>query len=184
MNEGYVVTEGLHGRYRDVIRDGNGRIRYDSGWMNNTIVVDCRRLLAGFMRGAPTVTVGIEGLQLGAGLDLWDQTGAPQPAPGQTQLVDPNPHTVDRASLRIDYLDPATGNVSALPTSRIQIVAQIRPGVPPWPDGNPNHASPTLREFGLVARLDGNTVLINSVRHPAIPKDPTSTLDRTIWLVF
>ena len=26
--------------------------------------------------------------------------------------------------------------------------------------------------------------LINYVTHPAIVKDPTSTLERTIWLVF
>jgi len=41
-----------------------------------------------------------------------------------------------------------------------------------------------LREFGLIASLDGVPVLINYRTHPAIAKDPVSTLERTIWLVF
>jgi hypothetical protein len=45
-------------------------------------------------------------------------------------------------------------------------------------------ATATLREFGLVGKLGGSTVLINEVRHAAIVKDPESTLVRTIQLVF
>jgi hypothetical protein len=56
--------------------------------------------------------------------------------------------------------------------------------VPPWPDGLPQHPAPSLREFGLVGQLNATPVLINYVSHPAIVKDPTSTLERTIWLVF
>jgi hypothetical protein len=48
----------------------------------------------------------------------------------------------------------------------------------------PYHSAPTLREFGLVATLNGSEVLLNYRTHPAIAKDPVSTLDRTIWLVF
>jgi hypothetical protein len=35
-----------------------------------------------------------------------------------------------------------------------------------------------------VGRLNSTDVMINHVRHVAIAKDPTSTLERTIWLVF
>jgi hypothetical protein len=54
--------------------------------------------------------------------------------------------------------------------------------VPNWPDAN--HPTSTLREFGLAAQLNGVTVLINYRTHPAIAKDPASTLERTVWLVF
>jgi hypothetical protein len=86
------------------------------------------------------------------------------------------------ANLQIDFLNLTTDSVSAVPTNRLQIVAKLSAGVPNWPDAN--HATSTLREFGLVGQLNGATVLINYVTHPAIVKDPTSTLERTIWLVF
>jgi hypothetical protein len=70
MNE--IVTVNLHGMFRDVLRDRDGRVTFDSGWIKNAIVVDCRRLLAGFMRGAPTVALGIQGLRVGAGNPVWD----------------------------------------------------------------------------------------------------------------
>jgi hypothetical protein len=54
--------------------------------------------------------------------------------------------------------------------------------MPPWPDAN--HPTSTLREFGLVASLGGSDVLVNYRIHTAIAKDPTSSLVRTIWLVF
>jgi hypothetical protein len=55
--------------------------------------------------------------------------------------------------------------------------------VPNWP-GDSHHTVGTLREFGLVGQIDGVKALLNEVRHVAIPKDPTSTLVRTIQLVF
>jgi len=174
------ATVNLHGMYRDVLRDRHGRVIWDRGWHKNVIVVDCRRLLAGFMRGAPT-TLGIQGLQVGQGLAAWDSPpGPPTPTPGQTALVDPAPHTEPVANLQIDYLDG--GVVTATPTHRVQIVATLGPGVPAWPDGD--HPTSTLREFGLFGELDGAEVLINYVIHPAIVKDPASTLERTIRLVF
>jgi hypothetical protein len=143
-------------------------------------VLDCKRLLAGFLRGTPTATLGIQGLQVGQGLNTWDQTGPPSPVPNQTALVDPNPFTVPRAALTLDFL---TGSaISGAPTDRLQIAAKLGPGIPPWPDAN--HAAPTLREFGLVAQLNGAAVLINYRTHEAIVKDPSSTLERTIWLAF
>ena len=169
--------------YRDVLRDAAGRVKWTRGWQKNAIVTDCRRLLAGFMRGAPTGTLGIQGLQVGTGLAAWDQPpGPPPPTAGQVALVDPHPFTIPLADLQIDFLALTSDSVSADPTNRLQIVASLGPGVPSWPDAN--HATSTLREFGLVGALDGATLLINYVTHPAIVKDPTSTLERTIWLVF
>jgi hypothetical protein len=183
MSNTDVVVANLQGMYRDVLRDATRRVRWDRDWRKNAIVTDCRRLLAGFMRGAPTGTLGIQGLQVGTGLAAWDQPPGPPPArPGQASLVDPHPFTVSVADLKIDFLALTSDTVSADPTNRLQIVASLGPGVPSWPDAN--HATSTLREFGLVGQLDGATVLLNYVTHAAIVKDPTSTLERTIWLVF
>lgn len=179
MNRVESVGYRLQGRYRDVLRDAAGEVVRDRGWRTNAVVADCRRLLAAFMRGAPS-SDGVLGLQVGAGLAAWDTSGPPPATSGQTALVDPSPFTVGAGSLQVDFL--SGGAVSATPTSRIQIAATLGLGVPPWPD--PEHPSANLREFGLVGQLDGSTVLINYVTHPVIAKDPASTLERTIWLQF
>jgi hypothetical protein len=171
-------THELRGMYRDVVRGPSGEVLRDSGWTKNAIVVDCRRLLASFMGGS--LALGIQGLAFGAGLLAWDAAGPPPPTPAQTALVDPNPFVVPTASLAIDFID--AGVVTATPTNRLQIVATLGPGNPPWPDGT--HVSASLREFGLMGDLNGVPVLINYVTHAVIHKDPTSTLERTIWLVF
>jgi hypothetical protein len=184
-------TLGLSGSYRDVMRGPDGQITWDSGWKKNQIVIDCRRLIAAFMRGQAN-TLGIQGLQVGAGDSTWDRTGPPSPQPTDTALMDPQPYLVPVAALKLEYLDPATGAPSApptRPTQRLQIVATLGPRVPNWPDPteqppSPLHAMATLREFGLVGQLDGKPVLINAVRHVAIVKDPLSTLVRTIQLAF
>ncbi|MBO0869182.1 MAG: hypothetical protein J2P15_11495 [Micromonosporaceae bacterium] len=173
---------GLYGKFRDVLRDRAGSIVWDRGWVRNAIVVDCRRLLAGFMRGAPTATQGVLGLQVGAGAPSWDTAGTPAPTANQVALVDAQPFTLPRSQLQLDFIDPATGAVSAQPTGTLQVKAVLGPGVPNWPDAN--HPTSTLREFGLAAQLNGATVLINYRTHPAIAKDPASTLERTVWLVF
>jgi hypothetical protein len=170
------------GLYRDVLRNASGRLSWESPWRRNVIVDDCRRLLASFMHGAPPAAGGIAGLRVGAGLAAWDITPPPSPPSTVTQLADPQPFAVPPANLAINYLELATDVVSATPTSRIQVVATLGPGVPPWPDAN--HATITLREFGLFGTLGGADVLVNYRIHPAIAKDPTSTLVRTIWLVF
>ncbi|GAA4699511.1 hypothetical protein [Phytohabitans rumicis] len=169
----------LRGEYRDVLRDPAGRVVWDRGWRRNSIVTDCRRLLATFMRGAPA-SAGVLGLAVGAGLSQWDETGPPPATSGQTALVDPNPFTLGPSGLQIDFLD--AGTVSGTPTNRLQIQATLGPGVPPWPGGN--HLTGNLREFGLVGQIGGATVLINYVTHLVIAKDPASTLERTIWLTF
>ena len=170
------------GYFRDVVLDADGRVTLERPWCKNVIVDGCRRLLASFMHGAPPVAGGITGLRVGAGLAAWDTTPPPLPPASTTALADANPFTVPPANLAIDYLDTASDTVSATPTNRIQVVATLGPGVPSWPDAN--HATITLREFGLVGTLGGSNELINYRIHPAIAKDPTSTLVRTIWLVF
>jgi hypothetical protein len=79
--------------------------------------------------------------------------------------------------MALEYLVEAT--VSGTATNRLQIVTTLGPAVPEWPQN-----IRTLREFGLVGALDDEPVLIDYVIHPAIPMDPVSTLERTIWLVF
>jgi hypothetical protein len=171
----------LQGQYRDVLQDGDGRVTWEAPWRKNVIVDGCRRLLAGFMHGGESAG-GIIGLRVGAGLAAWDAAPPPAPAPTVEKLVDPGYFTVEPSNLAIDYLEPATDNVSAKATSRIQVVATLGPGVPTWPDAQ--HTTITLREFGLVGKLGADEVLVNYRIHPAIAKDPTSTLVRTIWLVF
>jgi hypothetical protein len=180
-----IVTVNLRGMYRDVLRDARGRVTWDSGWQENAIVTFCRRLLAGLMRGEAN-TLGIQGLQVGSGLDTWDSAGLPSPSSGQEHLEDPLPYTVSvlPGVLEIRYLENGTTNGTTIdtPTNRLQIAATLGPGVPPWP--TPEHPTSTLREFGLIGQLDGNTRIINYVTHVAIAKDAASTLDRIIWLVF
>jgi hypothetical protein len=174
-----ATTGAPAGVYRDVLRNERGIVLWDGGIRSNVVVDDCRRLLAGFMHGAPTTTVGINGLRVGAGRASWDVPPGPPPATAdRTTLHDPNPFTVPRSALTFDYL--TDGAVASAPTNRLQIVARLGPDVPGW-SAHPDH---TLREFGLVADLDGTSVLIDYVIHPAIPMDPVSTLERTVWLVF
>ncbi|MGY1694617.1 hypothetical protein ACI780_06840 [Geodermatophilus sp. SYSU D00814] len=170
---------GLRGEYRDVLVHPSGRVVLDRGWRCNAIADTCRRLLASFLRGAPSST-GLLGLQVGAGLGQWDITGPPQASSAQAGLVDPHPFTVPVADLRLDFLDG--GTVTDAPTNRLQVQADLGPDVPPWPDVH--HMSGNLREFGLVAELGDARVLINYVTHPVIAKDPASTLQRTIWLTL
>lgn len=175
-------AEGLKGTYWDVLRDARGQAVWDRGWKNNAIVADCRRVLAGFLAGAPTSTLGIRGLAVGAGLAAWDVSGPPPATPAQKRLVDPHSYVVPYPgpAFQVNFLDGAA--VTTTPTHRLQIQVTLGPNVPPWPDAN--HTTSALREFGLVARLNGEDVLLNYVTHLVINKDPASTLERTIWLVF
>jgi hypothetical protein len=173
---------GLHGRVRDVLLDAEGRAYWSSGWQENAIVTDFRRVLASFVRGDPVV-VGLVGLQVGSGLATWDATGTPAATPDQTVLVDRHgPHLIERTDLDVSFVDPVSGQTSPAPTRSIQIHAVLGQGVPPWP--SPGHTDSTLREYGLVGQIGPDRVLLNYRTHPPIAKDPNSTLDRTIWLVF
>lgn len=181
MGNHEAMTTHISGTFRDVLWDAEGRTILDTGWRRNKIIVDCRRLLATFMRGTPAA-IGIRGLQVGAGLAAWDAAAPPAPDVNQAALVDPSPYEKSSAALLMDYLDPGTGDIVSAPTNVLQIRAIFGPNQPSWPDGS--HAAATLREFALVGELDGQTVLVNSVRHQAILKDPLSTLERTIQLIF
>ena len=172
-------TRGLQGMFRDILRGPDGRVLWDRGWRRNTIVRDCRRLLANFV-GGPTTSLGIQGLRVGQGNPAWDETGTPKAAETQTNLVDEKSFLLPRASLQIDFIEG--GTITSSPTNGLQIVATFGPNQPPWPDAD--HVSGNLREFGLVGGLDGAETLINYVTHPVIVKDPASTLTRTIWLRF
>jgi len=186
-----IVTVNLQGMYHDILRDAQGHVIWDRGWQKNSIVVDCHILLAGLMRGDSSMP-GIQGLEVGTGSPAWDQPpGLPQSSNTQTSLVDPHPYTVHlndpQTPVKMDYIDIGTGNVSNSPTEKLQIVVTLGPGIPNWPepnDSNPPHPTATLREFGLIGTLGNTTRLINYVTHSAIVKDPTSTLERIIWLTF
>lgn len=170
-------TAALHGMFRDVMYDAEGRVIWDHGWSKNAIVGDCRLLLAAFTIGTPSA-LGVQGLWVGIGDPNWDSSGTPTAQSSQRKLVDPSPYSLDYSKLKVNFL---VGDVtSPNPTNKVQIVAKLGPGVPPL--GGATHI--TLREFGLYGKLDGNNVLINYVTHPAIAKDSASTLERTIWLVF
>ncbi|OYY91553.1 MAG: hypothetical protein B7Y45_03070 [Sphingomonas sp. 28-66-16] len=167
------------GRYRDVMRGPDGAILWERDWRSNVVVAGTRRLLASYLRGQPTA-LGIGALAIGQGLAAWDVTPPAAPTEAETALTDTHPFLVTGAALAMSFLNGDV--VSATPTNRLQIVATIGPGVPPWPDGN--HVAANLREFGLMATLAGAPLLVNLVRHPVIAKDPLSTLERTIWLLF
>jgi hypothetical protein len=171
-----ATARGLRGMYRDVLLDGAGRIIWDRGWRRNVIVTDARRLLAGFLHGSPTAVDPIRGLRVGTGLAQWDAQGPPAPSSSQAALVTPVFTLPVGPKLTIDYLDGA-GNPSVNPTNRLQVFATFDANVP-------STTPVTLREFGLVARLSGSDVLINYRTHQAIAKNPSSTLERTIWLVL
>jgi hypothetical protein len=176
-----LVTDHLYGMYRDVLRDPQGNVLWDRGWQKNVIVDGCRVLLTELVRGSAGV-LGIQGVQIGTGLASWDTAPQP-PTPAETTLQDAHPFTVPSGSLQFDFVQ-LDGTVSGIPTNRLQIRAVMGPNVPTWPDVN--HPTITLREFGLVGQLSGAVTpqLMNYVRHPAIIKDPVSTLERTIWLTF
>jgi hypothetical protein len=176
-----LPTMGLSGSYRDVLYDEAGRITWDSGWQKNLIVDTCRSLLAALVKGEAG-TLGLQGIWFGMGNPQWDVTGIPQPSPGDTALVDPLPYFLPVGSLQLNYVNP-NQTISSSPTKILQIVASLGVNQPPWPH-LPDHVDGTLREFGLVGQLKGSLVLLNEIRHVAIPKDPQSTLVRTIQLVF
>ncbi|KQN29371.1 hypothetical protein [Sphingomonas sp. Leaf38] len=167
------------GRYRDVLRAPDGTVTWQSDWRSNVVVTGTRLLLASYMRGSPAA-LPIGALAIGGGVPTWDATPPPAPTEAEIALADPAPFLVTGPALAMDFLNGDI--VSAAPTNRLQIKATIGPAVPPWPDAH--HVAANLREFGLMATLGGARLLVNLVRHPVIAKDPVSTLERTIWLLF
>jgi hypothetical protein len=173
------IAAPLRGMYRDILAGHDGRVVYDSGWHSNTIVDNCRTLLAGFMRNQ--TAGGISFLAVGQGDPAWDTSGAPAPDPGTTtDLVNRFAGTIAAADLVLEYLD-ATDAVTGTPTNRIQVTATLPPG---FPTPLPGQSTYPLREFGLFGTLDGGDIMINCIRHPVIQKDATTSLIRVVRLYF
>lgn len=173
-------SDSIAGYVRDIVRSADGALLFDSGRQKNVITDGGKKVLAGFLHGPATTVQRIISLRVGAGDPAWDAIAVPVPSSATVSLVDLHPY--DHTTLIFEYLDPASDTVVAAPTNKLQIRAQLGPHMPNWPDVN--HTTGTLREYGLVARLNGVDTLINYRIHAAIAKDPTSTLERTIWLVF
>jgi len=173
------MASAIKGIYRDRLYGADGRLRRDSGWRSNTILNGCRFLLAGFMMNE--TATGIASLAVGEGDPSWDTDGVPAVSPATTTgLVKRYNPPLPTAELALVYLD--TGDqVVAGPSSRVQMTATLVPGYPA-PIAPATHFP--LREFGLFGRLNGEEVLINTIRHPVLHKDEASTLIRVVRLYF
>lgn len=165
------------GRYRDRIVTASHR-RIDRGWQSNRIVDRCRALIAGFMCGDRSA--GIQQLQIGRGLEAWDDAPPGAPPASVQRLTDPSPFVVGLARRQIRYLDPA-GVPTRGPTNRLEIVVTLAGNEPPLRRGETDYA---MREFGLFGEFGGEAYMINYVRHPVLRKRAGDTLTRTIRLVF
>lgn len=181
----------IKGIYRDLLKGPDSRVIFDSGWRSNTIVQQCKVLIAGFMKnGSPS---GIQCLAVGKGKEEWDTQWNTANPPGPASDTVTNlenryspPITVPPVSpvpgqeyLEISYLDESD-KVSGKVTNRLQIKATLNPGYPAPIQFN---AYP-LREFGLFGSFGGKDYMINCVRHPVIYKDASATLVREIKLYF
>lgn len=172
-------VEMIRGYYRDILIKPDGQIAHDSGWSKNTIVTNCRILLASFIKGE--TTAGIVHLQVGQGDSAWDASGAP-PSPVNTEaLVTPYDPPILAGDLVIKYLDDSDNVIETAVTPRIEITASLGED---YPAPLPGIQSYPLREFGLFGQLDGTPFMINSIRHPVIHKDADATLVRKIRLYF
>ncbi len=173
------IGSGIKGIYRDILHDAHGRVLEDRGWRHNTILDGCRSLLAGFMMNE--TAGGIVALAVGQGNPDWDGDGAPTPDPVTTTgLVNRYNPAIPFSELDVVYLDQ-NDHVITGPSTRLQITATMDPGYPA-PIG-PSTTFP-LREFGLFGLLNSTEIMINTIRHPVLHKDVTSTLIRVIRLYF
>jgi hypothetical protein len=173
------IASPIRGVYRDRLYGAGGRLLRDSGWQNNTILDGCRFLLAGFMLNE--TASGIASLAVGQGDPLWDVDGVPAASPSATTgLVNRFNPPIPFAELDVAYLD-ANEQVVAGPSMRLQITATLVAG---YPAPVAPATSYPLREFGLFANLNGEDIMINTIRHPVLHKDEASTLIRVIRLYF
>lgn len=178
-----IKTITIKGVYRDILKNRDDIIIFDSGWHSNTIVIGCRTLIAGFMKNeSPS---GIQYLAVGQGKQEWDDqwgtASPPAPAPEEVSNLE-NPYDPPIVINDISYLDendlPVAGNEK---TSRLQIKVVLEPNYPP--PLAPLTTYP-LREFGLFGKFGVDDYMINCVRHPVIHKDASATLERVIRLYF
>ncbi|MGB8508491.1 MAG: hypothetical protein WCD76_08795 [Pyrinomonadaceae bacterium] len=171
-----IVIEGI---YRDRLWGPDGKLIFDSQWKSNMIVMQGRRLLAGFMKNEGTAH-GIQSLKIGRGDAAWDTIPPPQPDPNTLdRLVDNTPFVISGGSLLLQYLLP--DEVPTLtPTNRLQIVAVLGPNQP-TPAADPPYP---MREFGLFGQMNGTDFMIDYIRHPLIEKDGLVTMERKVRLIF
>jgi hypothetical protein len=184
-----VIGKSIKGFYRDRLMGPDNRLIYDSGWVSNVIVDNCRVLLARLIKNE--VSGGIRYLAVGPGEEEWDDEDKGIPAPEDTtpDLVAPyHKVLVDSAEdtrLELAYLNKDDVAVEEPPMPRLQITATLAPGFPPPP--SETERTYPLREFGLFGGSPdphGERYLINCVRHPVIHKHETATLIRVIRLYF
>jgi len=170
------IGHNLRGMYRDTLFNSENRLVFDSGWTSNTIVNNCRVLLASFMKGE--WDAGISYMKVGKGSDTW--SGIPvQPDVNQTDLLDAYLETIPISSASIEYLDVDNASTSTTgPTNRLEIKVSLDKGFP-----NKTGIS-NLREFGLFSKRNKDELMINCVNHPLIQKEETDTLIRVIRLIF
>ncbi len=176
----------LKGIYRDILKDGNDTVIYDSGWQSNRIVDQCRTLLAAFMKNE--AAQGIQKVKVGKGLDAWDDLsdGPPHPEATLTQLEDTDPYVLESGEWSLEFLDDDDQH-SVEPTKRVQVTLSLGENQPPVPEGSVVTTYP-LREFGLFGiyndGTDDHDYMIDCIRHPVIHKDTTATLIRKVKLYF
>jgi hypothetical protein len=178
-----VIGKSIKGVFRDRLIGPDGSLLYDSDWTPNTIVDQCRILLACLVKNE--FSGGIHHLEVGQGDETWDTNGVRAPDRALDALVSPYPHPIlvesaADTNLTLDYLNVAHEVVRPGPTSRLQITVTMAPGYPA-PE-SPQTTYP-LREFGLFGGADGG-YMINCVRHPVIHKHESATLIRVIRLYF
>lgn len=173
-----IIGTSIRGIYRDILKGKGNNTIYDSGWVSNRIVDSCRTLLAAFMKNDQPN--GIQYLAVGKGLEEWDTTGAPPADSSVTQLMDPDPFTIDVENLSLVYLKENDEEVEG-PTNRLQITATL--GTNELPAVLPLSSYP-LREFGLFGKFGGKDYMIDCIRHPVIHKDVSATLIRVVRLYF
>jgi hypothetical protein len=183
MDEKYSSIKGI---YRDILKDGNNTVIFDSGWVSNVIVDQCRALLAALMKN--NTPGGITCLKVGKGDPNWDTMaeGPPHPIESETGLTDGGPYTVNVGEHLVLHYLHESGVVVDYPTNRLEITATLGTDVPPSPE--PHLSTYPLREFGLFGEYnDGETTheyMIDCIRHPVIHKDVSSTLVRVVRLYF
>ena len=172
-----LIHSPIKGVYRDILQGPDGQLIWDRGWQPNTIVADCRVLLARLIESN-----AIHHMAFGQGLEAWDKDGAPAPDDTTAQLEDKLYQTViDKKDLNITYLDDNDQEVKDRPTNRLQITATLGQN---YPAPIPPETTYPLREFGLFGQHNNQNYMINCVRHPVIPKGAATTLIRVVRLYF
>jgi hypothetical protein len=171
------MTTAMKGRYRDELRNPEGRLIWQSGWLSNRILHNCSRLLAALLKGEAN-TQGLLYWAIGEGERGWDGR-MPNPQPANTRLTC-EVHRLPLAG-QVIYIDDQN-EPSMEVTNRLEVTITI--------DGDTLVSSgfQPLREFGLFgcdATMVANSgLMINQVIHPRIDVAPGMRLLRTLHLTF